>query len=113
LWDEQKEQESHNLELGWKLVQTLERPEPGESATRVLVSLFDKENQALAGASIQLQAFHVAHSGFPQTISFEAQAKPGLYAGELQLRPLGQWEWRWVVTLGDKRFTLKRRTLVR
>ena len=83
------------------------------AVVNIKTSYTHKENQALAGASIQLQAFHVAHSGFPQTISFEAQAKPGLYAGELQLRPLGQWEWRWVVTLGDKRFTLKRRTLVR
>jgi hypothetical protein len=117
-WDLHLAQQKANADLGWQLVQTIHRSKRGADNHLVEVELLDAQGKALTGASIHLEAFHVAHSKFPQEVDFkpiaasDSNGQQSRFKATLRLQPAGQWEWRWVVHRDDELFTLKRRTLV-
>jgi len=94
--DEVMAQERRNQQLGWQLDLTTD-------GAHLEVDLRDADGARLRGASVSVAAFHRARGNRVRRADFTE--RQGAYHADLGARRPGRWELRFVVTLGDARFT--------
>ena len=104
-WDQKRDQDRTNEELGWSLEFNATPPQqPGESPA-LEVRLTDRPGNPIADASIALEAFHKARSEDVLRLAVAATEEPGLYVASPAMRHNGLWELRFTVTKGADTFT--------
>jgi len=103
-WDAALEQQRRNDRLGWTLT-VAARPSPlGAGWTDLEAALVDPHGRAIAGASVELDAFHNARAADVFHAVFSEDAGRG-YVASLPIRRSGLWELRVRVVRGEDRFT--------
>lgn len=96
-WDEEQQKRAQSARLGWHLT-------PRQAGNGVELSLTGKADEALSGASGQLEAFAVARASAIQTVALRETA-PGKYEAPVQLSRPGLWELRVTLKRGADTFT--------
>lgn len=95
-----------NEALGWSL-DVSSGPVIGEGVRGVTVRIADDDGGVVEGARVSCVAF--AHVAAASRYTVECvQRVPGVYGLVLPSEPAGRWELRFVVTLGEDRFTAVR-----
>lgn len=103
-WDETAQQMEHNRQLGWDAAVELSSALDGRGERSVTVLLRDAEGGALAGAKVEVFAFHNARRR--ETQAFEmVEIAPGRYTAGAAMEREGQWTLRLRVVRGDEVFT--------
>lgn len=100
-WDAHQAQAAVNAALGWTVEVTVERDRP--DGPRLLARLVGPEGP-VSGARVDVEAFHMAHSGDPLRATLTETA-PGLYTASMPMRHNGKWELRFVADRGEDHFT--------
>jgi len=108
-WDDTAAQLRHNAQLGWTA--GLEVGGVGVAGRTVSVRVSDRSLAPIAGATVDVVAFHNARAGTQYTATL-SQAAPGLYQASLPLDRPGQWEFRIRVRQGAETFTASTQTAV-
>ncbi len=98
-YDESLQQDSINASLDWMVSYSFLAPEEGaedasgsefRANTLLWVQLGSSDGQPITGASVQLEAFHLAHSANPIQVSLQEGASG--YGSNLRLGPAGLWD---------------------
>ena len=104
-YDQVKAQETTNLALGWVLdLEITRKVNTGVPEALVHLKLADAAGNALEGAEVDVETFHLARSGDRFRGLLPAVA-PGIYEVSMPLRRSGIWEFRFVILRGDDTFT--------
>lgn len=110
-WDARMRLRARSEKLGWQLeLRTPARPRD-VYARALQVALADSEGRPIAGATVFVKAFHLAHSDAVVALQMTATG-PGEYQTRLPSPKAGLWELRFRVELGSETFvTVRRRAL--
>jgi len=104
-YDQVKAQEATNLVLGWVLDLGITRKvNAGVQESLVHLQLTDAAGNALEGAEVDVETFHLARSGDRFRGPLPAVA-PGIYEAFMPLRRRGIWEFRFVIRREGELFT--------
>lgn len=107
-WAQQMEHQRASDRLGWQArVEVVPGTGLGGDASLRLV-MVDADQAPLAGATVQLRAFHTGHAAEVQTIGM-SEVEPGVYEGAFRPRYRGQWQLDGTVTVGSAQWILNRR----
>ncbi len=100
-WDSTVAQEARNRALGWRILPTLTAFDGDGALLRV--SLSDSTGRAITDARVSVSALFIARANEV----FDARLRPmGTgYAVHLPVKHRGEWELRFTVTRGARRFT--------
>ncbi|MDF1838390.1 MAG: FixH family protein [Planctomycetota bacterium] len=101
-WNEFQVQHTINRKLGWKL-DVIEDQPSGANPVAYLVTLTDKEKNAIQGATITLKTSHNAHYAERQLLHAE-EIEAGRYRIEMSVPYSGMWQFHGEVqtaTLAD------------
>jgi nitrogen fixation protein FixH len=102
-WDSTLAQGRQNATLGWRLVPTL-GPIAATGGTRLSATLTDSTGVPISGATVRVTAMPVARATQVHEATLTASGA-GEYDAQLDARLPGQWELRFVASLGASRFT--------
>lgn len=103
-WDEKREQDRRNVELGWTLSFELAESRSPDGTLRLTARLLDRDGAAIDDASIAVDAFHNARASLILHRELRYEPESGYSAG-LPVRRPGLWEFRFEVLRGGERFT--------
>jgi len=101
-WDDKRAQDRDNAELGWQLEFTVEPVAAGRDPI-LRVELTTADGQPVADAIVAMEAFPNARRDDILTATLSA-AESG-YETTMPMRRDGRWEFRFVATRGDDKFT--------
>jgi nitrogen fixation protein FixH len=101
-WDQTAAQDRRNAVLGWKTELTV--GPRGGTGRAVCLRLKDSEGGPVAGAAVDLIAFHSARAG-QRLAATLSEISPGLYQAALPIERSGAWEFRLTVRRGTETFT--------
>jgi FixH protein len=103
-WDTARTEARENEVLGLKVVLGAPLVVAADGKLNVAIGVQTRQDLALSGAVVELEAFPNAYASRVQRISLRETA-PGAYAGELSQAVRGLWELRVVVKRGSLRYS--------
>lgn len=103
-WDSTRAQERRNIALGWHLAPALGAVD-GIADPELAVVLRDPSGAPIAGATVTVEAFQVAHAAEVLTARLAESDASGRYLARVPVRRTGLWELRLVASRGETRFT--------
>lgn len=104
LWDEKREQDRRNLELGWALTVQVAAGRGVDGQPQVVARLVDGSGAPIRDAAVRVDAFHNARASRIVSALFEGGGD-GSYSAALPMRRPGLWEFRFEARRGEERFT--------
>lgn len=111
-WDQSRMIERESAALGWKSGLTI-APQGDVMGSRELkLALTDANEQPVAGAKLQVKAFHRGRAAEVQMLVFQ-ETEPGIYSSSVQVRHGGQWELSGVASQGGNLFLIDERPVLR
>lgn len=107
-WDAERARQAHNRELGWSVKVEVNNaaldPVQRVKLTGLDLKLTDRDGRPVAGAIVQLEAFHFARAAQVLKASL-TEADRGTYRAALRMTRSGKWEIRLRATRGADVFT--------
>ncbi len=100
-WDSHRAREAASAALGWTVKVSVDRDAPEGPVLRVRLT---GPEGPVTGASLHVEAFHMAHSADPLEARLR-ESGPGLYTAAMPMRHNGKWEVRLVADRGEDHFT--------
>lgn len=107
-WDSTRAQAARNGELGWTLTAELLPPD-AQGRSRLTARLVDADGRAVGGASLRVEALHLARATEVVTAALEP-ADGDTYAATIPAARRGLWELRFEAMRDQDRFTATLRT---
>jgi nitrogen fixation protein FixH len=106
-WDDKRDQDRRNAELGWSLEFELAPTRSPDGTLLLTAHLHDAAGGAIPDARLSLSTFHNARAG--RIVRAELQGgEGGDYTAALPLFRPGLWEFRFEAVQGERRFTYTR-----
>jgi nitrogen fixation protein FixH len=106
-WDDKREQDRINAELGWTLTFEVAPSRAPDGTSRLAARLLDAAGQEIADARVSLETFHNARAA--RILRTElVRGEDGAYSADLPLFRPGLWEFRFEARRGTDRFTYTR-----
>lgn len=103
-WDDKRDQDRENDNLGWGLDFRVEPPSAPGNQPSVELHLLNAELEPITGAVVSLEAFHNTRGG--EIIRGELSAEAdGIYRSTFPMERNGKWEMRFTVELDGETFT--------
>lgn len=91
-WDQIRRQQQRSGQLGWTLdLHTTPSDQPYQ--VEVTLGIADRQGQPVAGAAVEIEAFHTAHAAKMIQLKMK-QAEDGTYQAILPIRHSGMWEFQ-------------------
>ena len=100
LWDEQRAQQRASAKLGWRAGLHVDPVSDVRNQHIISLTITDAQDAPIAGASIELAAFHCARAGEPQQIEL-VETGEGIYAGTIRVGKTGLWQFEGQVNHRD------------
>ncbi|MCC6157515.1 MAG: FixH family protein [Deltaproteobacteria bacterium] len=100
-WDEKRAQDGANDALGWSIAVSLAT---AGTDVRVAATITDREGAPVNGATVSLEAFHLARSAAAREIAL-AEETPGRYSTTWPAMRPGIWEMRFRIEKDGHVFT--------
>ncbi len=107
-WDEEKVQNLASANLGWQAEILIDSTADILGNHAITVRLDDREHSPVKDAKFEFRAFHRALAGQPQPILL-SEINDGVYAGQIQIRKSGLWQFEGVAQKGDDTFLIDQR----
>lgn len=99
-WDEEVAQRNASVRLGWQADLFLDSAADIRKFHVITLKIQDSGQQPVAGAVIELVAFHRALAGAPQRVEL-VEVGEGVYSGKIQVSKSGLWQFEGKATRGD------------
>ena len=112
LWDEEKARRMASTQLGWQFKLIVDPASDIRGFREVKFKLRDSINRPLTDANVELTAFHRAYAAQPQHVTF-SELSDGVYAGQVQIRKTGFWQFDGVARKGDDAFIINERQMIK
>lgn len=107
-WDDQKALASASASLGWKAEIVVDAKADIRGNHVLTIKLKDKTDSPIAGAAMELQAFHRAVASERQPIELR-ESESGIYTGQIQIQKSGLWQFEGFARRGDETFLVDQR----
>ena len=105
-WDEEVAQRNASIRLGWQADLFLDSAADIRKFHVITLKVQDSRQQPVAGAVIEMVAFHRALAGEPQSVDL-AEVGEGVYSGKIQVHKSGLWQFEGKATRGGDVFLIK------
>jgi nitrogen fixation protein FixH len=103
-WDAHQTQARNNVELGWSVVLEVAPADIATGRARVIAKLTGRDGRPVAGASVELEAFHNARAADRLSATLVETAGHD-YAADLPVVRPGLWEFRIAARRASETFT--------
>ena len=112
LWDEEKARIVASEKLGWTSEIVVDPASDIRGFRTVTIKLNDANESPVTGATVSLTAFHRARAAQPQQVTL-SEFEPGKYAGQVQVRKTGLWQFSGTASAGDDTFLIDERQQIK
>lgn len=104
-WDAEIVQRNASAQLGWRANLSVDLAADIRKFHVLTLTIQDSGECPVAGAVIELVAFHRARAGEPQQVKL-VEAGDGVYSGKIQINKSGRWQFEGKATRGDDVFLI-------
>ena len=112
MWDEEKARRTASAQLGWQSELVVDRASDILGFREVEFQIHDANNRPVKNANVELTAFHRARVAQRQRIVL-SELNNGVYAGRVQIRKTGLWQFDGVARKGDDVFMFNERQSIK
>jgi nitrogen fixation protein FixH len=112
LWDEEKARRTASAQLGWQSELVVNPASDIRGFREVTFILHNANNSPITDATVELTAFHRGRAAQRQLVRF-SELSDGVYAGQVQIRKTGLWQFDGVARKGDEAFIISQRQSIK